>query len=177
MGRFSCRGAQAHRAQSLVEMALFFSVFLILILGTAQVLLALYAYLTVINASREGARYAVSGHTDVEVAQHALQVLQQAPFFAPSRAAIVVTRVTTFTSGNTTTITSYTQYSEPTLLASFTSRFTQSDVLNRITSVGTLKPGEDEFVIVEVYYEFPYTLMFSPTIPMWAYTAMRVIGY
>ncbi len=165
--------------QALVEAALFFSVLFVLLFGVVQVGVAINAYLTVINAARAGARYAVSDpdKNDAQIASVAKTALANLPGVNATNAAIVVTRVTTHTVGNTTTVTSYLVYTEPTL-GNRASRFTPTDVAARINTVAGQKPGDDEFVIVEVFYDYPFFLPFvTARIPMYAYAIMRVVGH
>jgi hypothetical protein len=48
--------------QSLVEMALVLPVFLLMLVGLIEIGAALYSYLVVVNANREGTRFAARGH-------------------------------------------------------------------------------------------------------------------
>jgi len=163
----------------MVETALFFGVFLVLLFGVIQVGVAINAYLQVINAARAGARYAVSdpNRSNARVAQAVTTALTNLPSMDPAHATVVVTRVTTHTVGNTTTVTSYVVYHEPTL-GNTPSRFTLTEVSNRLNGVSPKKPGDDEFVIVEVFYDYPFFLpAVRVTLPMYAYTIMRVVGH
>lgn len=169
----------APRGQAMVETALFFGVLVVLLFGVVQVGVAVNAYLTVINAARAGARYAVSDpdRNNAQVAQAAATVLSNLPNADAAHATVVITRVNTHTVGNTTTVTSYVVYHEPTL-GNTPSRFSLTEITNRLNLVSPKKPGDDEFVIVEVFYDYPF---FFPAIrvslPMYAYTIMRVVGH
>jgi Flp pilus assembly protein TadG len=55
---------ERERGQSLVEFALVVPVFIVLVLGIVDFGMALRSYVTVTNAAREGARYAVLGCKD-----------------------------------------------------------------------------------------------------------------
>lgn len=55
------------RGQALVEFALILPILLILIMGIVQFGLVLNAYITIENASREGARRGIVGSSDTEI--------------------------------------------------------------------------------------------------------------
>lgn len=160
----------------MVETAIFFSVLLILLVGVIEVAVAVNAYLVVINAAREGARYAVGDFnlTNAEIATYTKGNAASLNLNA-SNATIIVTRVNTTTDGNgVVTLTGYSVTYEPTL-GNDSSRFNQSNVLARLNNVTSKVPGDDEFVIVEFFYYYPFFLA-QVNIPMYSYTAMRVVG-
>ncbi|RMD60645.1 pilus assembly protein [Candidatus Parcubacteria bacterium] len=173
------RSASIPKGQALVETALFFSVLFVLLFGVVQVGVAVNTYLTVINAARAGGRYAVSDpdHSNAQTAQVVKTAMSNLAYLDATHATIVITRVKTHTTGNATTITSYVVYYEPTL-GTQPSRFTPDEVGARLNSVTGKKPGDDEFVIVEVFYDYPFFLPAVRTdIPMYSYVIMRVVGH
>ncbi len=164
------------RGQSMVETAIFFSMLLILLVGVIEVAVAVNAYLVVVNAAREGARYAVSdfNRTNQEIAAFT-KGNATALNLNSSNSTIIVTRVNTTTDGSgNITLTAYTATYEPTL-GTDASRFNQTNVLSRLSNVSTKVAGDDEFVIVEFFYSYPFFLA-QVSIPMYSYTAMRVVG-
>jgi Flp pilus assembly protein TadG len=70
------RRRRSQRGQSLAEFALVVPVFLILLFGVVDFSLGLKAWLTVTNASREGARVLVLGQSCTQVTNQAKNVAQ-----------------------------------------------------------------------------------------------------
>jgi hypothetical protein len=67
-------GGKRPRGQSLVELALTLPILLLLLLGLIELGMALRAYLVLVNANREAARFAGRGlYSDDQVARQALQ--------------------------------------------------------------------------------------------------------
>jgi Flp pilus assembly protein TadG len=64
----SGRKRRGERGQSLVELALTLPVLLLLLVGVVEVGNGLNAYLTVVDAAREGARYGITGRVDCDIA-------------------------------------------------------------------------------------------------------------
>ena len=60
-------GGKNIRGQSVVEFALVLPVFLIILMGIIEFGLLMSDYVIVVNAAREGARYATLGNTDDDV--------------------------------------------------------------------------------------------------------------
>ncbi|MCL5677285.1 MAG: pilus assembly protein [Firmicutes bacterium] len=76
------------KGQSLVEFALVVPILLLLVLGIMEFGRAYSANLTLQNATREGARLAVTGATDAQITQH---VKDSAPTLDVSRLNVSVT--------------------------------------------------------------------------------------
>jgi Flp pilus assembly protein TadG len=167
--------SSAERGQSMLETALFMPVLLAFLVGLIQVGLVINAYLVVINAVREGARYG-SHNFSYTLAQIAstTQTLAYPLTLNSSNATIIVTRVKTSTSGGTASITSYTSAYATGLDQTQASRLTQSEMLTRF-SQGTQTNGTDEFIIVEFFYRNPL-FIWKADVPMYSYSVMRVIG-
>jgi len=168
--------AEYEKGQSLVEIAIFLSILLVLLVGVIQVAVAVNAYLVVVNATREGARYSVGdfNRTNAEIAAFTKGNATALNLNA-SNATIIVTRVDTVTTGGgVISLTGYVSTYEPTLGVE-PSRFNQTNVLARLDNVANKIPGNDEFVIVEFFYSYPF-FMAPVSIPMYSYTAMRVVG-
>lgn len=168
------------RGQSMVETALFFTILITILTGVVEVAVAVNAYLKVINAAREGARYAASRFdtTDVTASMAAtadwVKTTASPLSLTSSNATIIVTYVTTLTANGSVTITGYQVYTDPNL-GSDASHFTSTEIQNRLNQAGTGVNGEDKLIIVEFIYRHPFFLL-PITIPMYSYTAMRLVG-
>ena len=57
-------GDREERGQSLVEMAIFLPVVILILVGIVEVSHALANYLVIVNAAREGARFGAAGGKD-----------------------------------------------------------------------------------------------------------------
>lgn len=76
------------KGQALVEMALVIPLFFILLFGVIEMGRIGYAYITVSNAARAGARLATTGGTDQEIRA---AVFEAAPSLNPSELTIQIT--------------------------------------------------------------------------------------
>ena len=159
----------------MLETALFLPVLLTFLVGLIQVGFVINAYLVVINATREGARYGSHSfsYTLAQIAS-TTRTMAYPLTLDSSNATIIVTRVQTSTSGGTASITSYTSAYATGLNQTQASRLTQSEMLTRF-SQGTQTNGTDEFIIVEFFYRNPL-FIWKADIPMYSYSIMRVIG-
>ncbi|MBI4769107.1 MAG: hypothetical protein HY784_01500, partial [Chloroflexi bacterium] len=129
----------------------------------------------VINAAREGARYA--GGSFTLTAQNIADTTEIAAYPLPldsSTATIIVTRVQIRTTSGVSAILSYTPAYASGLGATQPSRFTANEMLSRY-SQGTQINGDDEFVLVEFFYSYPL-FIWEANVPMYSYTIMRVTG-
>jgi len=168
------------RGQSMVETALFFAILTTVLIGVVEVAVAVNAYLKVINAAREGARYAASRFDSTQISASLAATANWVKTTAnpltldASTATIIVTWVKTNTANGTVTVTDYQSYTDP-LLGNAASHFTQTEVQTRLNQAGTNVNGEDQLVIVEFIYNYPFFLL-PINIPMYSYTAMRVVS-
>lgn len=164
-------GRADQRGQSLVELALSVPLLLAMVFGAVELGSAYNAYITLVSASREGARLASRGNIfppdDV-----LLVVREHSPTLdITNSGTVVVTTVRTESTG-------ITSYSSNRLIGTADSRFNPTNVLAAHDQATTSDPGylrKDYFVIVEIIYEHrTVTGFFSLTIPMYAYTIMPV---
>lgn len=159
------------RGQALVELALVAPLLILLLLGTAELGHAFNAYITLVNATREGARLAARGN--VHPPAVLLQVVEEHSRQIDLQDATVV--VTTVVSDPPTfAVTSATpRGAEP-------SRFTAHDlkILHRqATDSDPDTPflRREQFVVLEVFYQHrTITGFLGVTIPMYAYTIMKI---
>lgn len=168
------------RGQSMVETALFFSILVTLLIGVVEVAVAVNAYLKVINAAREGARYAASRfdttQLNTSMADTANWVRTTADLLNmdATNTTIIITYVETNTANNAVTVTNYQTYTDPTL-GNMPSHFTAAEVQSRLNQAGTNVNGDDKLVIVEFIYSYRFFLL-PVSVPMYSYTAMRLVG-
>jgi len=164
----------------MVETALFFSILVTVLIGVVEIAVAVNAYLKVINAAREGARYAASRFDSTDLTASFAATANWTKTTADlltmdaNTATIIVTWVKTNTANGTVTVTDYQSYTEPTL-GNAASHFTSSIVQTRLNQAGTNVNGEDQLVIVEFIYNYPFFLL-PVSIPMYSYSAMRVVS-
>lgn len=169
------RGFRSEHGQSMVETAVFFPILLAFLVGLVQVGLVVNAYLLVISAAREGARYASHDFTyTLQQIASTTQTVSYPLTLDAANATIIVTRVKTSTVGGVASITSYTSAYATGLGQTQASRFTSAVALSRF-SQGAQTDGTDEFVIVEFFYTYPL-FIWNANVPMYSYTLMRVIG-
>lgn len=168
------------RGQSMVETALFFGILITVLVGVVEVAVAVNAYLKVINAAREGARYAASRFDSTQLNSSLAATANWVKTAAnpltldATKATIIVTWAETNTANGTVTVTNYQSYTEPTL-GNAASHFTAAIVQSRLNQAGTGVNGKDQLVIVEFIYNYPFFLL-PINIPMYSYTAMRIVG-
>lgn len=172
----------------MVETALFTTALLALVVGVFQVAIAVNAYLRVINAAREGGRYAMrtfdftTTTTRDNSAQATADQTETAatPLDLSADTTVIVTAVQTTTTSLTPSITSYTPYyCYDTAVCSTSvgaqgSNFTSGEVLTRF-SQGNQTDGDDSFVIVEFFYRYPL-FVWNANVPMYSYSIFRVLG-
>lgn len=90
------------KGQSLVEFAIILPLLLIVVLGILQFALMLNSYLTVENASREGARGGIVGSSDAEIEQ---LIIATSPNLDPENLTVnIIPNEANRESGNTLTV-------------------------------------------------------------------------
>lgn len=88
-----------HKGQAMVEFALILPILLLLVMGIAEFGMMFNAYLSVQNATREGARIGIVGATDEEMEE---RILSTSPSLREERMAITIEpNSNTRTSGET----------------------------------------------------------------------------
>ena len=90
-----------HKGQSLVEFAIILPLILLIVMGIAQFGLLFNSYLTVQNATREGARTGVVGGTNNEIRQ---SILTTSPFLKEENLTIHITPQDNRRTGETLTV-------------------------------------------------------------------------
>jgi Flp pilus assembly protein TadG len=151
-------------------MALLTPFLLILFLSTAEVGNALNAYMSVINATREGARLASRGNI-FQPDQVLLVVKDQCNSLKlDSSGSVLLTTV----HSDTNTFTASVQ----TLLGSHASKFTTAALQDLERQATTSDPAylrKEDFVVLEIFYDHPtLTGLLVSTIPIYAHTVMPI---
>ena len=119
--RANSRRRRSQRGQSLAEFAMVVPVFLILLFGVVDFSLGLKAWLTVTNASREGARVLVLGQSCTQVTDQARNV---ASSLSPAVSVTITPSSCTGSSGDAMTVTVSYTYNSITPLGNFVNLLT-----------------------------------------------------
>ncbi|MBI5284469.1 MAG: pilus assembly protein [Chloroflexi bacterium] len=119
--RTNSRRRRSQRGQSLAEFAMVVPVFLILLFGVVDFSLGLKAWLTVTNASREGARVLVLGQSCTQVTDQARNV---ASSLSPAVSVTITPSSCTGSSGDAMTVTVSYTYNSITPLGNFVNLLT-----------------------------------------------------
>ena len=82
------KGLKNQNGQALVEFAIILPILLMLVMGILQFGMMLNAYLTIENASREGARAGIIGSSDAEIQN---LVISTSPGLDPERLTVIIT--------------------------------------------------------------------------------------
>jgi Flp pilus assembly protein TadG len=166
----------SERGQSMTETAVFFGLLVLVLLIVFQLAWAIIGFLTISQATREGARYAITDFSlaDSSIADFTKNLASTRFSLNSSNATIIVTRVRTNTVGSSVSITSYTSYFPPGL-GTDASRFNQALIVQRLNLATPTVQGKDEFVIVEMFYNVN-VFIGSYQIPVYSFALMRVVG-
>ena len=90
------------KGQALVEFALVFPILLLLVMGILQFGMMLNSYLSIENASREGARAGIVGSSDSEIRN---TIISTSPSLDPNKLTVTITPAeANRKSGNTLTV-------------------------------------------------------------------------
>jgi Flp pilus assembly protein TadG len=159
------------KGQALVEMAVITPILAIVILGMTELGTTLAAHITVINASREGARIAARGniYADADI----IQVVEEhsGTIDLTSRGSIVITQVTSTAGG-------FTSHETRSLLGSSSSKFTETQLATMYDTASAADPSylkTDKFVMIEVFYRHnTITSFLADHVDLYSYTLMPV---
>lgn len=158
------------QGQSLVELALVTPFLMLFILGIFEAVNAFSAYLTLTNASREGARLAARGNL-FESAQVLLVTQEHASTLdLVGSGSVLLTKVRSDPLSFTV--------ARESLLGSEASRFSEVDLRDLERQLTLSEPDylrKEEFVVLEVFYTHrTVTGFISVMLPMYVYTIMQV---
>ena len=82
------KGLKNQKGQALVEFAIILPILLMLVMGILQFGMMLNAYLTIENASREGARAGIIGSSDAEIQN---LIISTSPSLDPECLTVIIT--------------------------------------------------------------------------------------
>lgn len=167
-------GEREERGQSLVEMAIFLPVVILILVGIVEVSHALAAYLVIANAAREGARFGVAGGKDGDITTVILTSTRLD--VTPERADIYVIRARLNAAGQVENWKETHTYGD----GPGTSGLTTEGIKEWLESGGG--PTGVELLVTVFDYDLqsllglPVLSAFSETISLRAHTVMRVGG-
>lgn len=176
--RTLCRGMRRdERGQALVELALCTPMLLFLLLGCVEIANAFNAYITLINASREGARLVARGNVFDNDSVRLVVVLHSDSIDLGSSGTVIVHRAKSDAAGNLTS------YRCDTLQGSDPPRFSRASL--QAMHLASTPPDllREDFVLVEISYRhrtltgLSQLLPFLPpdaTVPLYSYAVMPV---
>ena len=164
--------------QSLVETALFLPILLAIMVSVVEVGNSLNNFLTLENATREGARFGAGGGTDAGINQVVTSTLNLRLDMNASNTDVFVIRGET--NGDGTAIESWTETHTYGSAPPATSGVSQAQVLADLQSQGVGNAAGLQFVAAAAHYDLksmlgvPLVSNLSQIIPMSAYSVMQI---